>query len=321
MDKTLTFSQQVKEEIVSNNYESKDRLRALLAAFIRINGAVSFKGKKSTLLLLTENAKIAKFIYSTLKEIYNADCAFEYKKKSNFSKTRVYQITVKSMSDEILEDLEISFLEGKISKNIVRNDDTIAGYLAGAFLAAGSVNSPTSSNYHLEIAVNSDNFAKWILHLFNRYKNINITPKVTKRRDKYVIYFKKSDRIAEFLVLIGAVNSCMDFENIRIDRDFMNSANRLSNFDTANMKRTTETALKQLKEIQTIDEILGIKNIQNEKARLLARLRMENEYASMVELAEIMSEELGVVVSKSNINHLFRHLHEIYKRFNIDEHQ
>lgn len=320
MDKTLTFSQQVKEEIVSNDYESKDRLRALLAAFIRINGTVSIKGRTTNLLLMTENAKIAKFIYTTLKEIYNADCGFEYKRKSNFSKTRVYQVAVKSMSEEILEDLSISFLEGKISKNIVRNDDTIAGYLAGAFLAAGSVNSPRSSNYHLEIAVNSENYAKWILHLFNRYKNINIVPKVTKRRDKYVIYFKKSDRIAEFLVLVGAVGSCMDFENIRIDRDFMNSANRLSNFDTANMKKTTDSALKQLNEIKIIDEILGIKNIQNEKARLLARLRLENEYASMAELAEIMGDELGVVISKSNVNHLFRHLHEIYKRFNIDEH-
>jgi hypothetical protein len=41
------------------------------------------------------------------------------------------------MSDEIIEDLDIEFLEGKISKNIVFNDDTISGYLAGCFLASG----------------------------------------------------------------------------------------------------------------------------------------------------------------------------------------
>ena len=34
MQNTITFTQQVKEEIASNVYETKDRLRALLAAFI-----------------------------------------------------------------------------------------------------------------------------------------------------------------------------------------------------------------------------------------------------------------------------------------------
>ena len=72
MQHTITFTQQVKEEVVSNEYHSKDRLRALLAAFIKINGALTFKNKESYLLMSTENAKIAKFIYSSLKAIYEA---------------------------------------------------------------------------------------------------------------------------------------------------------------------------------------------------------------------------------------------------------
>jgi DNA-binding protein WhiA len=311
---TITFAQQVKEELVNNTYDSKERLRALLAAFIRINGALSFINKETVITLSTENAKIAKFIYSHLKNIYNADVSFSYFQKSSFKKKTTYKISVNTMSDEILEDLEIEFLEGKISKNIVRNDDTISGYLAGAFLASGSINSPTSSNYHLEISLNSLNYAKWMLHLFNRYKNTNILPKISQRREKYIVYFKKSDQIADFLILIGAVNSCMEYENIRVDRDFMNSANRLTNFDTANMKKSVDTAARQIEEIKLIDKKLGINNIMNEKQRLLARLRIENEYASMKELASMMSERLGANVSKSNINHLFRAIHELYER-------
>ena len=87
----------------------------------------------------------------------------------------------------------------------MRNDDTISGYLAGAFLASGSVNSPSTSNYHLEIALNSENYAKWLSKLFGKYKNGDIEPKITFRRDRYVIYFKKSDQIANFLIMIGAV--------------------------------------------------------------------------------------------------------------------
>ena len=314
MQHTITFTQQVKEEIASNTYESKDRLRALLAAFIKINGTLTFKNKETILLAKTENAKIAKFIYSNLKEIYNADISFEYHQKKSLKKKRVYHISVNTMSDEIIEDLEITFLEGKISKNIVRNDDTIAGYLAGAFLASGSINSPKSSNYHLEISLNNENYAKWMIHLFKRYKNIDIVPKIAPRRNKYILYFKKSDRIAEFLALIGAIQSCMDFENIRVDRDFMNSANRLSNFDTANMKKTFETAMRQREEILVIDKQFGIKNIENHKMRILCRLRLENESSSLKELAGLLSNELGETVTKSNVNHLFRGIHELYER-------
>lgn len=312
MKQTQSFTKTVKEELCANAYESQDRLRALLAAYIRINGSLIFRDRKSLLTLNTENAKIAKFIYSTINSTYNADAHLSFS-SSNKKKT-TYTITISDASESIIEDLDISFLEGKISKNIVRNDDTIAGYLAGAFLASGSVNSPKTSNYHLEISLNSENFAKWLSKLFARYKNSNIEPKITHRRDKYVVYFKKSDQIANFLIMIGAVNACMEFENVRVDRDFINTTNRLTNIDTANMKKTYETASRQVEEIRFIDEKLGINNITNNKQRLVCKIRLENEAASLNDIASILSEELDTNITKSNINHIFRAIHQLYER-------
>ena len=234
---TSTLSK-VKEELTQNEYTSIERLRAVLAAYIRINGSIVIRNRLSKLTLKSENAKIGKFLYTTINEIYNADAHLKMYSKSNLSKKTIYSIEIEEASDTILEDLEVSFLEGKISKNIVKNDDTISGYLAGAFLAAGSVNSPETSNYHLEISLNSENYAKWLSKLFARYKNSNIEPKIIKRRDNYVIYFKKSDQISNFLIMIGAVNSCMDFENYRVDRDFSNIGNRWQNCDQANYSKT-----------------------------------------------------------------------------------
>ena len=65
-----SFTSQVKEELASNNYPSEDRLRALLSAYIRINGSLVFRHKKTLLQLNTENAKIGRFIYETINEIY-----------------------------------------------------------------------------------------------------------------------------------------------------------------------------------------------------------------------------------------------------------
>ena len=318
MRSKTSFTSQVKEELVSNSYPSSDRLRALLSAYIRINGSLVFRHKRTLLQLNMENAKIAQFIYKNINDIYNTKADLIVKEKKNFSQSKSYMIEIDESSEEIMDDLEISFMEGKISKNIVKNDDTISGYLAGAFLAAGSVNSPVTSNYHLEIALNSENYAKWLAKLFAKYKNSNIEPKITTRREQYVLYFKKSDQISNFLIMIGAVSSCLEFEDVRADRDLNNSYNRLTNMDTANMKRTIETGQRQAEEIRIIDQYLGIDNLGNIKERELCHLRLENETASLQELADMMSEKFKKTITKSNINHLFRSIHEFYLRFEND---
>lgn len=312
MRTTQSFTQKVKDELCQNQYDSKERLRALLSAYIRINGSVIFQQKQSLLSLETENAKIAKFVYQSINQLYEADAHLTFYK--NQRRKTTYVITVKEKSEQIVEDLEISFFEGKISKNIVANDASIAGYLAGAFLASGSINSPMTSNYHLEISLNSENYAKWMSHLFARYKNSNIEPKVIFRRDKYVIYFKKSDQIANFLIIIGAVEACMEFENIRVDRDFANNSNRLTNLDTANMSKIYETAQRQINEIKIIDARLGLSNIANEKIRLLCEIRLENDAASLQELSSLLSDRMNKVITKSNVNHLFRAIHQLFER-------
>ena len=314
-----SFTSQVKEELVNNTYPSNDRLRALLSAYIRINGSLVFRHKRTLLQLNMENAKVGKFIYQNINDIYNTKAELIVKERKNFNKTKSYMIEIDDNSETIMDDLEISFLEGKISKNIVKNDDTISGYLAGAFLAAGSVNSPVTSNYHLEIALNSENYAKWLAKLFAKYKNSNIEPKITTRRDQYVLYFKKSDQISNFLIMIGAVSSCLEFEDVRADRDLNNSYNRLTNMDTANMKRTIETGKRQAEEIRLIDQYLGIDNLGNIKERELCHLRLENEAASLQELADMMSERFKKTITKSNINHLFRSIHDYYERLNHDD--
>lgn len=307
-----SFTRKVKEELVTNSYDSINRLRALLAAYIRINGSIIIRNKKTILSLKTENAKIGKFLYETISEVYKTKVNLVTKKKKNLSKSTSYIIEVEENSEEIISDLDISFLEGKISKNIVKNDDTISGYLAGAFLASGSINSPTTSNYHLEVSLNSENYAKWLSKLFGKYKNSNIEPKVIKRRDSYVIYFKKCEQISTFLIMIGAVSSCLEFEDVRVTRDSLNTANRLLNMDTANMKRVVDAGRRQKEEIKVIDEKLGIDKIPNLKAKMLASLRLENEESSLQELADLMTPHFSKDITKSNVNHIFRYLHDLY---------
>ena len=310
MNNKTTFSQSVKNEIARETDFSSERKRALLSAYLRINGAISFGNKKTNLRLKTDNSKVAKYIYVSLKNLYpDFDIKLDFIKRNN--KKTVYEINIQNV-DSLLEDLGVDYFEGKIPKDIAYNDETIAGYIAGTFLASGSVNSPKTTNYHLEVSVNGENYARWLQKLFGKYKKLDIEPKIIKRRDKYVLYIKKSEQISNFLVVVGAPITCMEFEDERVERDYYSSANRVANFDEANMTRASLNGKRQAKEIKFIDDVLGIHNLHNPKKELLCYLRMENKEASMIELAELLSEELGTNITKSNVNHMFRSLHDLY---------
>lgn len=313
MQAKVSFTQKVKEEICSLPF-TDEYLRVILAAFIKVNGVLTFNSNNSQIIIKTENAKIAKFIYHAVEKVYGISSRFSYTKNMNFKKRLTYRVLIDE-GDYLVDDLEISFLDGKISKNIVCNDSMIAGYVAGAFLASGSVNSPKNSNYHLEVALNNENYAKWFAKLLKKYKATDFEPKIVKRRQKFVVYLKKSQQIVDFISMIGATNTTLEFENIRIDRDFSSIGNRLQNLDVANYDRTTAAATRQIKDIKIIDKVLGIDHVQNKKQRALMSIRLEHEDCSLQELADLLSSELNEPISRSNINHLFRAIHEMAERY------
>lgn len=313
MQAKVSFTQKVKEELCAIPF-SDEHLRAFLAAFIKVNGHLAIRNKESQIICKTENAKIAKFIYKSVERIYGLTPRFSYSKEMNFKKRVTYSVIIDE-GDYIIGDLEISFLEGKISKNIVCNDDMISGYVSGAFLASGSVNSPKSSNYHLEISLADESFARWFSKLLIKYKGTEFTPKIVKRRNNYVVYLKKAQQVADFLSMMGCVNKTLEFENIRVEREFSSIGNRLQNLDSANYGKTTLAAKNQIKDIKIIDKVLKIENVQNKKHQALMKLRLEHDDYTMFELAQELGKILNQEISKSNINHMFRAIHLMAERY------
>lgn len=314
MENNQSFTQLLKDELSHIPFNDEVK-RAILSSFIKINGSLLIKSKQTNIVLKTENANIAKFIHNSISSLYGLPIRFSYSKIMNFKTRTIYNMYIEKEADSILEDLEINFLENKISKNIIYNDEMIAGYLCGAFLASGSVNSPKSSNYHLEIALNEDNYARWFTKLFLKYKGGQFNAKIIKRRNQNIVYLKRADQIVDFLILIGATSGALEFEDIRMEREFINIGNRLSNLDSANYNKTTKAAKNQIEDIKLIDKIIGIDNIENIKIKNLMILRLEFEDASLNELAKKMSDKLNATISKSNISHLFRAIEKDAKRY------
>ncbi|MCQ2753008.1 MAG: DNA-binding protein WhiA [Bacilli bacterium] len=307
MNNQSSFATAVKEEIASRSYQN-ERLLAIVSAFTRINGTLVIKDKREYILLKLENSKIAKFLYASIQKLFQISPTISYLKKKSFHQNTCYLISVESA--HLLNQLHIDFLESKIDKSFAKNTETIGGYLAGAFLASGSVNSPRSSNYHLEIACNDLSYAKWFTRLMSKYHDSSFMAKIIKRRDKYIVYLKRSDQISDFLVLVGATDACLYFENTRVDRDYANVLNRMQNLDTANLSKTLKTAKQDIKIINKLIKRDGLVNLGSEKMITLCELRIKYPEASLDELATHLSKAMGETVSKSNVNHLLRALRE-----------
>ena len=72
MKKQISFTQIVKEEI-AETFENNKNVKPLLASYIRVNGSLVLRDKQMNIIMNTENAKIAKLIYSKIKENYGDD--------------------------------------------------------------------------------------------------------------------------------------------------------------------------------------------------------------------------------------------------------
>ena len=311
----ISFSKKIKEELASKNEDSDLKNLAILSSFLKINGIYKIQNNKTRLILKISNAKIASYILELLKKYFNFKNNLFFNKSTKLNKISFYIIDIVENVDEILDKLKIDIFNDEINPYFYTNKDLIYGYLKGAFLASGSVNSPKKSNYHLEIKTTSSNMALSLLKMVNGIKDIEFNFRISKRRNDYIIYIKKSDLISSFLIMLGAIEGCLNFEDIRVERDYSNNENRLYNLDVANYSKVLKSSKNQLEDINIIEKNIGIKNLQNDKLIELCHQRLNNKEASLDELAKKMSENLKVNVSRSNVYHLFKKIKTIADKY------
>ncbi|XJS10334.1 DNA-binding protein WhiA [Aerococcaceae bacterium WGS1372] len=304
----MTFASEVKKECTLLEVH-REHAKAELTALIRMNGALSIYQQKFVLNIQSENAAIARRIYSLLKDHYQVEGELIVRRKMKLKKNNVYIVRTRHLVKEILEDLNILDMLGigietKISDEIKESDQKVRSYLRGAFLAGGSVNNPEASNYHLEIYSSYEAHNNDICEMMNRF---DLNAKTINRRNGFITYLKEAEKIADFLAIIGASSAVLRFEDVRIVRDMRNSVNRLVNMENANMNKTIDASQKQLEAIRMIDEYRGISTLP-EKLRVMAEFRLENPDMSLKELGESIP---GGPISKSGVNHRLRKIVQI----------
>ncbi len=141
----------------------------------------------------------------------------------------------------------------------------------------------------------------------------DLPAKMTDRGNGFIVYLKRAEKIVDFLQTIGATQSMLRFEDIRMMRDMRNSVNRLVNAETANMQKTAIAANKQVSQIQMIAKQIGGLDFLPQKLREVAQARLDHPDESLAELGDILE------ISKSGVNHRMRKLKQLAEMIEAGE--
>ncbi|MFS0674238.1 DNA-binding protein WhiA [Ornithinibacillus sp. 179-J 7C1 HS] len=312
----MSFASEIKKELTS--YENEDCCSyAELAALIRMNGTVSLSNFRYTLDVQTENAAIARRIYTLIKASFSPiPVELLVRKKMKLKKNNVYIVRLKEDVHEMLTELGImkdsyTFVRN-ISSQYLEKECCKKAYLRGAFLAGGSINNPETSSYHLEISNTNEEHNDALSELLNSF---GLRARVLERKKGFIVYMKEAEKITEFLSIIGANNALFKFEDVRIVRDMRNSVNRLVNCETANLNKTIGAAFRQIENIKLIENTVGLEALPD-KLREVAILRVQHEDVSLKELGELVSSGK---ISKSGINHRLKKIDEFAEKIKQGE--
>ena len=285
----MSFSKRCKKEVLK-----KDPIdaHAELLTFFQYISSIRISNASYQVIFKTYSNTIARYIYNLIKKVYDYSPIFEIK---DMDKDRLFSVIVEDES--LSEELMYSSNEFFINKDSYLEDvslDDIKSYLKIAFVLKGSVNDP-QRGYNLELSTNSIEesiLTKESMDIFD------LKPKINDKGEIKVVYLKDSDKISDFLAIIGANKSLFELEDVRAMKSIRNNINRQTNFDKANIDRTVNASLKQVDAIKAIFNAGMIDDLPAEMKEL-AELRMENPYTSIEELGQMLDPPM----SKSKVNY------------------
>lgn len=299
----MSFTVQVKEEILSQGLREKSEL----AAMIKLSGSLGLERSGLTLSVTTENAKVARHLYELFLHFYQVKADIRHHQRTNLRKNRIYSVFLDKEVNAILDDLYLADnffgIETGISPVILDNSAWSQAYLRGAFLASGSVKDPEKGKYQLEIASVYSDHAHDLADLLQSFL---LDAKVIERTKGAVTYLQRAEDIMDFLLVIGAEEAKTEFENVKILREARNDLNRANNAETANIARTVTASMRTINNIAKIIDEIGLDQLPLDLQEI-AQLRIQHPDYSIQQLAESLTHP----ITKSGANHRLRKINKI----------
>ena len=307
----MSFSNEVKKELSSLKINNKLEALLELSSILKVNASISIRKAFININFTTESEYVVKRIYSLIDYLYNYECTISKLENNNLMRQGLYSLSIEdeSVVNKITSDSGFDLygnyttdINVLLSRILSSKEKGIGAFLRGIFIGAGSIVDP-NKNYHLEVILTSDEDVDLLHKVLDK---IEIESLYNKRKDKNIVYIKNSEMIANFLNIIEANKAMLELENIKIEKDLRNNINRRMNFDMANINKVVETSLKQIADIELIEE----KGEMPESLKEMANIRKEFPDYSLKQLAE----EFSPPISKSRVSYILKIISEIAEK-------
>ena len=284
---------------------------ATLAALVRVCGTLSIAGPdRYRLTVATETGAFARTMINLAHKMLKLRTEFTVR-RSVLHKVRNYLIALPDQPglDKALVLLGVLDRQGGlvqgVPRHVVARPCCRLSFIRGALIAGGFVADPRG-DFHLEIAVQGEQFARDLARLM---RQIDVNARVNRRRGAFAVYVKSAEDVRRLLDAVGAERSVRILEDARAMKSVKNDVNRKVNAELANQTRSAGAAQQQLELIAELEE-RGLRATLPQALRDFCDLREAYPDLSLRDLGAMCDPPL----SKSALYHRVLRLEKLLER-------
>lgn len=252
----MALTADVKEELARVEVSKTTVRAAEVATILRFSGGLHLISGRIAVESELDTVEIARRVRRDLVELYGVQSELSVISASGLRRTNHYLVRV--LDGETLArqtgllDARRRPVRGLPNKLTTGSQEELAAVWRGAFLARGSLTDPGRSAA-LEITCPGNESAMALVGAAGR---LQISAKAREVRGVHRVVIRDGEAISTMLVNMGAVSTVLSWEELRQRREVRATANRLVNFDDANLRRSAQAAVAACARVDRALEIL-----------------------------------------------------------------
>ncbi len=282
----VAMTAQVKAELASTTITKSCCRKAEVSSILRFAGGLHIVAGRIVIEAELDTGAAARRLRKDIAEVYGHDSEMLVVQNAGIRKATHYLVRVAKDGDALARQTGLIDASGRpirgLPPQVVSGSscDAVAAW-RGAFLAHGSLTEPGRSSA-LEVSCPGPEAA---LALVGAARRLGISAKAREVRGVDRVVIRDGEAIGALLTRLGAHESLLAWEERRMHREVRATANRLANFDDANLRRSARAAVAAGARAQRALEILG--DDVPDHLKMAGNLRVEHRQASLEELGQL----------------------------------
>src|SRR5438067_6130255 len=276
----------VKDELSRLQITKIGPRRSEVASMLRFAGGLHIVAGRVVVEAELDTGSVARRLRKEIQELYGHHSDVHVLSAGGLRKTTRYLVRVVKDGEGLARQTGLLDLRGRPVRGLPAAvvsggvGDAEAAW-RGAFLAHGSLTEPGRSSA-LEITCPGPEAA---LALVGAARRLGVQAKSREVRGADRVVVRDGDAIGALLTRLGAHSSVLAWEERRMRREVRATANRLANFDDANLRRSARAAVAAAARVGRALALLG----EDAPEHLLSagELRLANRQASLEELGQL----------------------------------